>query len=99
MVGTAMNSVDAKGKPLKIGDEVYCFIKGHGSEGCFGFIIGVMSYATDADDEVVCIASEQYSGMPVNTAHLQRTGEHRPDVARARREQYLMQIPGAFKPE
>jgi hypothetical protein len=94
-----MNSVDAKGKPLKIGDEVYCFIKGHGSEGCFGFIIGVMSYATDADDEVVCIASEQYSGMPVNTAHLQRTGEHRPDVARARREQYLMQIPGAFKPE
>ena len=90
---------DAKGRPLAIGDEVYCFIKGHGSEGGFGFIIGVMSYATDASNEIVCIASAAYSGMPVNTAHLQRTGHRNLDVARARREQYLQQLPGAFKAE
>jgi hypothetical protein len=81
---------------LAIGDEVYCFISGHGSVGSYGFIIGVMSYASK-DEEVVCIASEKYSGMPVNTAHLQRTFKSDPDVARARREQYLQQMPGAFK--
>jgi hypothetical protein len=90
---------DAKGHPLRVGDEVYCFIKGHGSGGNFGFVIGVMSYATDASNEVVCIASERYSGMPVNTAHLQRTGVYHLDAARLLREMYLKQTPGAFKPE
>ena len=89
---------DKHDNPLAIGDEVYCFIPGHGSAGCHGFVIGVMSYAKH--DEVVCIASEKYySGMPVNTAHLQRTGEHHLDAARLLRAMYQKQFPDAFKAE
>jgi hypothetical protein len=85
---------DKHDMPLVIGDEVYCFIPG-GGQGHHGFIIGVMSYAKD--DEIVCIASERYTGMPVNTGHLQRTGTYHIDAAMLLREMYLKQAPGAFK--
>ena len=84
---------DKHNTPLAFGDEVYCYIPG--SPGMYGFIIGEMSYS---NGDVVCLAlSGQYSGMPVNTGHLQRMAHSNPELAAELRAKYLATTPGAFK--
>jgi hypothetical protein len=85
---------DKHNAPIALGDEVYCYIAG--SPGCYGYIIGVMSYAAKAED-VVCIAGPDFTGMPVNTGHLQRMGPGNPELVSALRAKYLAVTPGAFK--
>lgn len=90
-------SRDKHGDLLALGDEVYYYIAGSGLPGDYGFVIGVMSYA-GKDEDVVCLATEQHLGMPINTRHLQRTTGGHTDQAMALRERYLKTAPAAFKP-
>lgn len=90
-------SRDKHGNLLALGDEVYYYIPGSGAPGDYAFVIGVMSYA-GKDEEVVCLATEKHTGMPINTAHLERTTGGHTDQAMALRERYLKMAPGAFKP-
>lgn len=88
---------DKHGTPLQFGDEVYYYIPGHGSNGGYGLVIGIMSYAENAED-IVCLAGAGVTGMPINTAHTQRTSAGSIELAVALREKYLKMCPTAFKP-
>lgn len=84
--------LDRHGEPIDIGDWVVCSISPGPPE--LSIIIGEMSYR----DNVACVATDQFTGMPVNTGHLTLVGRTDDiDKCMALRARYQRLMPGAFK--
>lgn len=83
--------------PLLIGDEIYHYIPG--IPGGYALVIGAMAYAGKGD-QVICVATEEAHGMPINTRHVEfhARGPALVEQANTFRERYLDMYPNTLKP-
>jgi hypothetical protein len=79
---------------MEIGDEVSCYIPGHGSNATIGLVIGIPHFS-EGDD--VVISNDNALGMPVSIHHCTSTG--RVDLLRANyyRARYIAKFPNYLK--
>ncbi len=61
-----------------------------------GFVIGIMEYSND--NSVICLADNDYIGMPINTVHLSKPILSNVKLAQDLRTRYLSKFPNTFKP-